>query len=101
MLGGRKYKKLKKEQMESWLEQIMVPVEPNTHFIRRLRARLVTYQGSRMSSGWMAVVVIATTLLFVITAFGLFIRIILGWVGLINIIRNKDREPADPQTVSV
>ena len=54
-----------------------------------------------MYSGWMAVVVIATTLLFVITAFGLFIRIILGWVGLINIIRNKDREPADPQTVSV
>ena len=101
MLGGRKYKNLEKEQMESWLEQIMVPVEPNTHFIRRLRARLVTYQGSRMSSGWMAVVVIATTLLFAITAFGFLIRIILSWVGLINIIRNKTRGSAEPQTVSV
>ena len=101
MLGGRKYDKLEKEQVESWLEQIMVPVKPNVHFIRRLRARLVTYQGSKMSSGWMAVVVIATTLLFVITTFGLFIRFILGWVGLINIIRNKTREPVEPQTVSV
>jgi hypothetical protein len=100
MVGGRRHDKLKKEQVESWLEQILIPVEPDARFIRRLRARLVTYQGSKLSSGWMVVVVLATTLLFAITAFGLLIRILLGWVGLIRIMRKKDRETTEPQAIS-
>lgn len=100
MVGSGKHDNLEKEHMESWLEQILIPVEPDARFISRLRARLVTYQGSKLSSGWMVVVVLATILLFAITALGLFIRILLGWVGLIKLIRKRDRGATEPQTIS-
>ena len=94
-------KKIDRKQLEAWLAQVLVPVEPNPVFLRRLRARLVTYHGGRLFSGWMMVVVLATALLLLITSLGLLIRLLLGWFNLIGLIGRKKRRSVDQQTVTV
>lgn len=94
-------KKIDRKQLEAWLAQVLVPVEPNPLFLRRLRARLVTYHGGGLFSGWMMVVVLATALLLVITTLGLLLRFLLGWFNLIGLIGRKKRRSADPQTITV
>jgi len=94
-------KKIDRKQLETWLAQVLIPVEPNPLFLRRLRARLVTYRGGGLFSGWMMVVVLATALLLGITTLGLFIRFLLGWFNLIGLIGRKKRRSVDPQTVTV
>jgi hypothetical protein len=97
----RKSVKMERKDLEAWLAQVLVPVEPNPRFLRRLRARLVTYQGGGLFSGWMILVVLATTLLLAITALGLLVRLILGWLNLLGILGRKRRESTEPETISV
>ena len=97
----RKSVKMERKDLEAWLAQVLVPVEPNPLFLRRLRARLVTYQGGGLFSGWMIVVVLATALLLAITTVGLVIRLILGWLNLLGILGCKRRETTEPETISV
>ena len=97
----RKPVKMERKELESWLAQVLVPVEPNPRFLRRLRARLVTYQGGGLFSGWMIVVVLATALLLAITSLGLVIRLILGWLNLLGILGRKRRETTEPETITV
>ncbi len=82
---------LSTKQLEDLLADILVPVEPSVQFIRRLRARLVTYHGRGPLSSWMVIVVIATVFLLAVTSIGLVIRFFLGWVSLIGIISNRRR----------
>ncbi|HEY46813.1 MAG: hypothetical protein AMJ88_01430 [Anaerolineae bacterium SM23_ 63] len=100
-MARREPVKLERKELEAWLEQVLVPVEPNPRFLRRLRARLVTYQGGGLFSGWMIVVVLATTLLLAITTLGLVIRFILVWLNVLGILDRKQRETTEPETVSV
>ncbi len=101
MEAGRGGKRLEKKQLEAWLAQVLVPVEPNPRFLRRLRARLVIYQGRGLFSGWMMVVVLATALLLAITMLGLLIRLLLGWLNLIGMIGRKKRGSVESHTVTV
>jgi hypothetical protein len=101
MVAGRGPVKMERKELEAWLTQVLVPVEPNPRFLKRLRARLVRYQGGGLFSGWMIVVVLATALLLAITAFGLLVRLILGWLNLLGLLGKKRREVAEPETVSV
>lgn len=82
---------LSKKRLEELLSDTLVPVEPSVQFIRRLRARLVTYHGRGTLSSWMVIVVIATVFLLAVTSIGLIIRILLGWVSLIGLISNRRR----------
>ena len=97
----RKSVEMERKDLEAWLAQVLIPVEPNPRFLRRLRARLVTYQGGGLFSGWMIVVVLATALLLAITALGLVIRLILGWLHLLGILGRKRSEKTEPETISV
>ncbi|HEY42880.1 MAG TPA: hypothetical protein G4O11_02745 [Anaerolineae bacterium] len=100
-MAGARSVKMERKDLEARLAQILVPVEPNPRFLKRLRARLVTYQGGGLFSGWMIVVVLATALLLAITALGLLIRLILGWLNLLGFIGRKRSELTEPKIVSV
>jgi hypothetical protein len=101
MLAGRRSVKMERNELEAWLTQVLVPVEPNPRFLKRLRARLVVYQGGGLFSGWMILVVLATALLLAITALGLLVRLIVGWLNLLRLFEKKHREIVEPETVSV
>ena len=91
MAGGRRRASLEKRQLEKWLTQALVPVEPSARFLRRLRARLVTYRGDRLMSGWMVIVFLATIVLIAATSLGLFIRALIAWATLLGLIGRKRR----------
>ena len=53
-----------RRQLELWLQNALTPVEPSTRFIRRLRAGLVSYQGSGLILEWKVIAaVVALTIL--------------------------------------
>jgi hypothetical protein len=91
---------LSKHRLEELLSDILVPVEPSVKFVRRLRARLVTYHGRGPLSSWMVIVVIATVFLLVVTSIGLIIRIFLGWVSLIGLISNRRRMKSETRVAT-
>lgn len=91
---------LSKNRMEELLSDIFVPVEPSVQFVRRLRARLVTYSGEGPFSGWMIVGVIATAILLAVTSVGLIIRILLAWVSLIGLLSSRRRMKSEPRVVT-
>jgi hypothetical protein len=43
---------LKVSELESWLGQVLVPVEPHERFVTRLRAKMVELRGARPTRGW-------------------------------------------------
>jgi hypothetical protein len=92
--------KLGKRQLESWLEQALVPVEPSARFLKRLRARLVTYHGGRLFSGWMVIVVLASALLLALTLVGVLLRITLAGVALIAALVRRRRRPGQESMVT-
>ncbi len=91
---------LSKKRLEELLSDILVPVEPSVQFIRRLRARLVTYHGRGPLSSWMVIVVIATVFLLAVTSIGLIIRIFLSWVSLIGLIANRRRMKSEARVAT-
>jgi len=91
---------LSKNRMEELLSDIFVPVEPSVQFVRRLRARLVTYSGEGPFSGWMIVGVIATAILLAVTSVGLIIRILLAWVSLIGLLSHRRRMKSEARVVA-
>jgi hypothetical protein len=86
---------LDKKQLEKWLEDSLVPVEPSSRFLKRLHARLVTFQGEGALSGWMLVVILVTSLMLGVTVIGLIIRGILSWLNLLGMINRKRQVSAD------
>ncbi|MCK5053370.1 MAG: hypothetical protein KAR65_03785 [Anaerolineales bacterium] len=91
---------LSKKRLEELLSDILVPVEPSVQFVRRLRARLVTYQGRGPLSGWMVIVVIATVFLLAVTSIGLVVRIFLGLVSLIGLNSNRRRMKSEARVAT-
>ena len=89
-----------RKTLEAKLSQVLVPVEPNRRFARRLRARLVTYEGESIFSGWFMFVVLATAVLIMVASFGLVIRLLLGFVSLIGLISHRQRRPQDRITLT-
>jgi hypothetical protein len=73
---------ISKKELEHWLTQVFVPVEPNDVFIRRLKARLLKYQGDRVFSIWMVIGVIAMVFMFMLTWLGFILRIFLLFTSL-------------------
>ena len=51
---------MEREDIERMLGEILVPVSPSDTFLKRLRARLVIYQGGNPFNPWTLVVLIAT-----------------------------------------
>jgi hypothetical protein len=86
---------LDKKQLEQWLEESLVPVEPSSRFLKRLHARLVTFQGQGALSGWMLVVVFVTALMLGVTVIGLIIRSILAWLNVLGLMNRKGQRATE------
>jgi hypothetical protein len=94
-------KALNKDQLVDWLEEVMQPVEPSRRFLRRLRARMVMYQGGRLPPVWLIAVVGGVILVVVAIALGLALRFLLGLsrlFGLGRLQRKKPKKDAQPTT---
>ncbi len=99
MFGERIPNALNKDQLIDWLEQVLQPVEPSRRFLRRLRARLVTYQGGRLPSGWLLVVAGGLILVIAVISLGIALRFLIGLLSLLGLgretrrRRKKDMQP--------
>lgn len=80
---------MEREDIERMLSEILVPVSPNETFLRRLRARLVVYQGGNPFNPWTIVVLLATMVLILVAGLGLMIRVLVGWVGLLGLLDQR------------
>lgn len=101
MRSERMPRALNKDQLVDWLEHVLQPVEPSRRFLRRLRARLVIYQGGGLSSGWLIVVVGGVVLVIMAISLGLVLRLLLGLLGLLGLGQNERRrqkKDAQPTT---
>jgi fatty acid desaturase len=82
MTSGIMKDTISKKELEHWLTQVFIPVEPSEIFIRRLKARLMKYQGDRLFSIWMFVGVLAMVAMIMLTWMGFLLRILLLITGL-------------------
>ena len=80
---------MERDDIERLLSEILVPVSPNETFLRRLRARLVVYQGGNPFNPWTIVVVLATMVLILVAGLGLLVRVLVGWVGLLGLLDQR------------
>jgi len=83
--------KLDRKRIEQLLEDSLVPVEPNTTFVSDLRARLVTVRGGQVLSPWMLVLVLASVVIFVLSALGFILRVVLALLGLVGLMERRRR----------
>jgi hypothetical protein len=95
MFFGNASGSLSTKELENWLSQAFVPIEPSEVFIRKLRARLVRYHGKRPFSGWVVVGTIAMALMLLLTWFGLALRVILLIVSLLGVRDRRKRKGSD------
>lgn len=99
MFGERIPNALNKDQLIDWLEQVLQPVEPSRRFLRRLRARLVTYQGGRLPSGWLLAVAGGLIFVIAVISLGIALRFLIGLLSLLGLgretrrRRKKDMQP--------
>ena len=84
-------RKLDRKRIEQLLEDSLVPVEPNTTFVSDLRARLVTVRGGQVLSPWMLVLVLASVVIFVLSALGFILRVVLALLGLVGLMERRRR----------
>jgi hypothetical protein len=91
---------IERQQLESWLQDILTPVEPRDQFVRRLRARLVVYTGKGIPTTWVLLSAFLTMVFIAVAAVGLVVRLLLVWVNIINITQNRRRKSAPAGQVS-
>lgn len=88
---------MERDDLERMLSEILVPVSPSETFLRRLRARLVVYQGGNPLNPWTIVVVLATMILILVAGLGLFIRVLIGWVGLLGLLDQRRKRNSNTE----
>lgn len=77
------------KQMETWLRQVLIPVEPNPHFIHRLRGRLVHVRGASSPNLWTAVVLGVGVMLVAAAWMGLALRLVLALVSALGLLSQR------------
>lgn len=92
---------MERKDLEHLLSEILVPVSPSDTFLRRLKARLVIYRGANPINPWSIVVVAATSILILAAGLGLFLRVLIGWIGLLGLLNQRERSSTNADTVSV
>jgi hypothetical protein len=80
-----------REKLEAWLQEALVPVEPKSGFVHRLRARLVDYRGRGVTSPWMLVALLGAMVLFLIAAVSAASRLIVALFGVLTALRRQRR----------
>ncbi|HEX9680119.1 MAG TPA: hypothetical protein VGA32_01600 [Anaerolineales bacterium] len=92
---------LNRDRLEAWLEEALVPVEPTTGFVHRLRARLVDYRGQGGLTPWMLVVILGAMVVFLIAALSASARVLLTLLGVLGVVQRQRqlRKKAGPSPV--
>jgi hypothetical protein len=88
-----------RRQLEAWLRNTMTPVEPSARFIRRLRAGLVSYQGTNLIMEWKVIAAIVTLILVTAASLGLALRIILALLSVLGLIHRTRKRDGGPLPV--
>ena len=83
--------RLDRKQIEQLLEDSLIPIEPNTSFVSDLRARLVTVRGGQVLSPWMLILILASVVIFIASALGLVLRVLLALLGLVGLLERRRR----------
>jgi hypothetical protein len=91
---------MEREDIERMLGEILIPVSPSDSFLRRLRARLVIYQGGNPLNPWTIVVVFATIVLILAAGMGLLLRVIIGWIGLFGLLDQRRKQNSKTEPIS-
>ncbi len=82
------------EQLEGWLGNALVPVEPRTEYPHFLRARLVTFRGQGLPSAWVVVAILGTSLILAAGAVGFALRLMLSIFGVLALLSRRSRSAA-------
>jgi hypothetical protein len=83
--------RLDRKRIEQLLEESLVPIEPSSSFVSDLRARLVTVRGGQVLSPWMLVLILASVVIFIASALGLVLRVLLALLGLVGLMERRRR----------
>lgn len=93
-MGGIR-QRLNRKRIEKLLAESLVPVEPSPIFVSELRGRLVIIKGDQVFSPWILILILASLVIFIASALGFAIRLLLGLLGLIGIMeRRRDQSKA-------
>ena len=82
-------RRLKPSELEAWLGQVMVPVEPRERFARRLRARLIELRGARPARGWVTLLAGVGVVLAAAIWMGAAVRLILAVLTIFGVLANR------------
>jgi len=83
--------RLNRKRIEQLLEESLVPIEPSSSFVSDLRARLVTVRGGQVLSPWMLILLLASVAIFIASALGLVLRVLLALLGLVGLMERRRR----------
>ncbi len=83
--------RLNRKRIEQLLEDSLVPIEPSTSFVSDLRARLITVRGGQVLSPWMLILILASVVIFIASALGLVLRVLLALLGLVGLMERRRR----------
>jgi hypothetical protein len=83
--------RLDRKRIEQLLEDSLIPIEPSTSFVTDLRARLVTVRGGQVLSPWMLILILASVVIFIASALGLVLRVLLALLGLVGLMERRRR----------
>ena len=84
-----KKKEISRQDLEVWLANSLVPVEPDAEFVRTLKARLIHYSGGKAFSIWMAIGSVAIGLLLIIGWVSMVLRAVFVILGLLGLLGNR------------
>jgi hypothetical protein len=88
--------RLKMNELESWLQRVLVPVEPSERLAQKLKARLVTLRRAGPADGWMILGLVLTVVVLLVAWMGITLRVALGILALLGLVnggpRNKSRQ---------
>jgi len=83
--------RLDRKRIEQLLEDSLIPIEPSSSFVSDLRARLVTVRGGQVLSPCMLLLVLASVVIFIASALGLVLRVLLALLGLVGLMERRRR----------
>src|SRR3989337_1966797 len=94
--------RLKLNELEAWLERVLVPVEPSDRFAQRLKARLVTLRGAGPGEGWAILAIVLMGVVLMIAWLSVALRVALGVLALLGIVQSSGRRgsQASPSAVA-
>src|SRR5512147_565533 len=93
--------RLKMNELESWLQRVLVPVEPSARLAQKLKARLVTLRRSGPADGWMILGLVLTVVVLLVAWMGIALRVALGLLALLGLVKGGQRQKSRQSSVSV